>query len=521
MQRTPPKLRDRSFSWTGEDSDIGKRKRGGEDISGGEDKRKKEMEKLTKAWNEEIASNARGKDEFLSETEIRKGKAEKAQEDRENPERKTVEQPILTEREIVLQKELDDLRKENLALKRQLDELREKQCQNRNRNSLEEFEKEVQCGWKGSCVREKKGDVFASPDEYSLAHCVAKDLKMYRGIATQFRLRYGRIADLKKQQVKVGGVATINQATDCSGDKTRKNVFYLVTKEKSEEKPTVGDMLKSLNVLRDTAIKNGVNKIAVPRIGSGRDRLSWPLVRKMVEWVFEGAGIDVLVCTLDEEPLAESKVVTQDLKIDGPKIKPDAILVKAREGSTYAEILNAAKKGLHGKSGAEKFTSTRKTKEGDLLIELKVGQTANKEIESLVQQAIGKAGKVNSLEKRTLLRIRDLDETVTKEEISTALENDNIAGVQVRELKTGYRGKKLASINVTEDVAEKLLRKGMVKIGLDDCRVDKWLVEVRCYRCWELGHFAKDCKGADCTGLCRRCKKPGHRAADCKQEYTR
>lgn len=38
--------------------------------------------------------------------------------------------------------------------------------------------------------REVDGDLFSAPKEYSLAHCVAADLKMGAGIAIKFRYLY-------------------------------------------------------------------------------------------------------------------------------------------------------------------------------------------------------------------------------------------------------------------------------------------------------------------------------------------
>lgn len=36
-------------------------------------------------------------------------------------------------------------------------------------------------------LREINGDLFAAPEEYALAHCVAADLRMGAGIAIKFR----------------------------------------------------------------------------------------------------------------------------------------------------------------------------------------------------------------------------------------------------------------------------------------------------------------------------------------------
>jgi hypothetical protein len=42
-----------------------------------------------------------------------------------------------------------------------------------------------------SNVTEIVGDIFDTPLDTALAHCVSSDLKMSRGIALQFRRRFG------------------------------------------------------------------------------------------------------------------------------------------------------------------------------------------------------------------------------------------------------------------------------------------------------------------------------------------
>jgi len=53
----------------------------------------------------------------------------------------------------------------------------------------------------------ENGDLFTSQD--SMCHCVSVDLSMSAGIATIFKERYKRVAELKDQMVEIGGVATL------------------------------------------------------------------------------------------------------------------------------------------------------------------------------------------------------------------------------------------------------------------------------------------------------------------------
>lgn len=51
------------------------------------------------------------------------------------------------------------------------------------------------------------GDLFKSKD--CLAHCVSKDLRMSRGIAVEFKRRFGGMLDLASQKKQIGEVACL------------------------------------------------------------------------------------------------------------------------------------------------------------------------------------------------------------------------------------------------------------------------------------------------------------------------
>lgn len=131
-------------------------------------------------------------------------------------------------------------------------------------------------------------DLFTVPKEYALAHCVAADLKMSRGIATAFRRKFGKIDELQRQDPTVGKALHIQHRNQ--------HLFYLVTKDWSYQKPTYESLRKSLLDLRKQLLLQGLKKLAIPRIGCGLDGLAWNVVRKMIEDVFKDEGISILIC---------------------------------------------------------------------------------------------------------------------------------------------------------------------------------------------------------------------------------
>ncbi|KAK9746622.1 Zinc knuckle [Popillia japonica] len=57
-----------------------------------------------------------------------------------------------------------------------------------------------------------------------------------------------------------------------------------------------------------------------------------------------------------------------------------------------------------------------------------------------------------------------------------------------------------------------------IKIGWMKCGIYEREKELKCFRCWELGHIKANCKGSDRSTLCAKCAKPGHMANACQNE---
>jgi hypothetical protein len=139
---------------------------------------------------------------------------------------------------------------------------------------------------------EFKGDLFECKD--SLAHCVSVDLAMSKGIAVGFRDRFGGLDELRSQRGSVGNVVYLH---DKPGNRY---IYYLITKQNYWGKPTYASLEKCLEALRDLCLKHGTERLAMPRIGCGLDRLRWDTVRASIRRVFPDSGqIQVSIYSLD------------------------------------------------------------------------------------------------------------------------------------------------------------------------------------------------------------------------------
>lgn len=131
------------------------------------------------------------------------------------------------------------------------------------------------------------GDLFSCDEDVSLVHCVSEDLEMGKGIAVQFKKRFKQVEELKSQKKGVGDVAILS-------DENR-FVYYLITKKKYWQKPTLSNLQLSLNSMKSHIITNKIHKIAMPMIGCGLDRLSWEDVQEMIRKTFYDTDIVITV----------------------------------------------------------------------------------------------------------------------------------------------------------------------------------------------------------------------------------
>lgn len=135
---------------------------------------------------------------------------------------------------------------------------------------------------------ETQGDLFTVSTDYALAHCISVDCALGAGIAAQFSSRYPQLrASLRAQKPQVGQ-ALAYQSNDYL-------VFNLITKQLAWGKPTYATLQQSLESLRDELTAAKCTLLAMPRIGSGLDRLAWARVRTLIQEVFATTDIDIRI----------------------------------------------------------------------------------------------------------------------------------------------------------------------------------------------------------------------------------
>ena len=143
-------------------------------------------------------------------------------------------------------------------------------------------------------LKEEKRDLFKVDGKYYLAHCISSDCAMGAGIAVEFQKKY----NLKRTLLSNGFMHRKHPSCILVN-----KVFNLITKDLYWHKPTYESLKVSLIKMKEiiqSEKEHGVNieYLAIPKIGSGLDRLQWGKVREIIEDVFKDMDIKILVCYL-------------------------------------------------------------------------------------------------------------------------------------------------------------------------------------------------------------------------------
>lgn len=143
-------------------------------------------------------------------------------------------------------------------------------------------------------ITEITGNLFEVPQGYYLAHCISGDYALGAGIAKTFDEVYNMRFKLHKFYPIPDGEKFANVGKALLVD----NVFNLVTKARCFQKPTYDSLYETLCNMYEKCIDLNIDKLAMPLIGCGLDRLEWCNVLDMLDDVFCDSGIDVLICRL-------------------------------------------------------------------------------------------------------------------------------------------------------------------------------------------------------------------------------
>ncbi|XP_066906360.1 uncharacterized protein, partial [Halyomorpha halys] len=200
--------------------------------------------------------------------------------------------------------------------------------------------------------------------------------------------------------------------------------------------------------------------------------------------------------------------------------RPDALIIKISETSTYADTLRKVRDDPALKGLGTNISKVRKNNAGNLLIQLdRKSGGALETMKRTLEGALGNDAQIRACTQETLIEIRDLDALTTKEEVAEALtallEGKVIQPTAVRSMPVAYAGTQTTVVALLVLMAPKAVTDGRIRVGLVITRICKKVQLLHCSRCWEFGHLTKRCQGPDRTKCCHKCGEEGHLASDC------
>ena len=147
--------------------------------------------------------------------------------------------------------------------------------------------------------KEIQKDVFDYHDRgYYLVHCISADFKLGAGIAATIEKRY----HVRSELFQMYGTEWYREY-DKNPDSAailhaEKRIIDLVTKTRYWHKPTMASMHSALLKLKHLCEKNGIHRLAMPKIGCGLDMLDWSDVSDLIKAMFNDTDIDIVICYL-------------------------------------------------------------------------------------------------------------------------------------------------------------------------------------------------------------------------------
>ncbi|XP_066157787.1 uncharacterized protein [Euwallacea fornicatus] len=196
----------------------------------------------------------------------------------------------------------------------------------------------------------------------------------------------------------------------------------------------------------------------------------------------------------------------------GTKEEEGVIIVAREEGTSYLDVLRRVRQVVAKRGQDVKVGTVRETKKGEVLLTVPKGEKGG-QLRELLSKELGGSRVRGGTGRSVAFLVHGVDGIATGEEVVGAVAT--AAGVERGWLRLlSLR----PSFLVEGEAVRRLRRITDLQVGISRCRLRERRETGRCFRCWEVGHRAGECKGEDRSRLCARCAQGGHKAATCRTE---
>jgi hypothetical protein len=295
------------------------------------------------------------------------------------------------------------------------------------------------------------------------------------------------------------------------------------TNKKKTPKSTTGDNSASQGA---QTMEVDATEVSEPRSGAAAGQSSWStVVRRKAK---KSAATEPTEKTRETKPT----VATGLARPRAPRSA--AVIVKVAKGSSYDDTVRQVRQsGVDPEALGAKISAMRRTRNGDLLVDLGKSKASRAALEplrkALVEKIGSQVGPVSKLGAYLEVEVVDIDSVADREEVLRAVrkalsetnKDDDTALASISEITVtglwGLRsGQQVATLRVPRTIPKGITH---VKIGWTVCRVrPKRPDPTRCYRCHSFGHTTANCQGPDMSGCCRKCGASGHKEKECSVE---
>ena len=138
-------------------------------------------------------------------------------------------------------------------------------------------------------VIEQQGYLLDFP--HSIAHCISADFKLGAGLAKQIKEKFPSYFPTQKEYKQ-----QVLHAQYLGHDKF---VFHLIVKPRYFHKPTYRSLRKAILALRDQMNFYRIDKLGIPHLSCGLDKLDWTEVQKVIHETFKDSKLELTVFTLE------------------------------------------------------------------------------------------------------------------------------------------------------------------------------------------------------------------------------
>lgn len=329
-----------------------------------------------------------------------------------------------------------------------------------------------------------------------------EDREMRYSIQSLYRKRFPELSELHEN------FEIIEQITKTRTEQVTQKVIKIMVTGMEEE------LWQSLVKLKEVT-KNELG-IAMHHITG----MTLDLMRKMTETIFHSSETKVTIYTTEKQlGIENERNVTT-----GRRERKTYALIVEEEGINNNDLLRNIKSSIRSNNASKLIQSISTTRQGKLIIRTEKDDDEIKVLQDAIQKT-SKSIRVNlrrSEAQNKTIHIKGMEATTEKEEVKAAIE-ETVGTIKEENCKMGELrpyGKNNQAITLTLErkLADELINKRNIRVGLVICQVDPHINVPKCFRCWAYDHEAKHCRGPDRTGLCLKCGEEGHKAKECKND---